>query len=113
MKADPKLHVTDAQIEAYKKQSKKNMGSRENTISEILAKTDELKNSFSNQIEAAKGKAKEAGIDVDETAGNKALQGDGDGGRIQESGDDNTSTIKHLPKDTKTSVDVKLKSYLL
>ncbi|MFA0814201.1 MAG: hypothetical protein ACC608_00265 [Anaerofustis sp.] len=86
VKADPNLHVTDAQIEAYKKQSKKNMGSRENTISEILAKTDELKNSFSNQIEAAKGKAKEAGIEVDETASNKTLQGDGDGGRIQESG---------------------------
>ncbi|MFA0814299.1 MAG: hypothetical protein ACC608_00755 [Anaerofustis sp.] len=85
VKADPNLHVTDAQIAAYKKQSKKNMGSRENTISEILAKTDELKNSFSNQIEAAKRMAKEAGIDVDETAGNKTLQGDGDGGRIKES----------------------------
>ncbi|MFA0816194.1 MAG: hypothetical protein ACC608_10455, partial [Anaerofustis sp.] len=76
VKADPNLHVTDAQIAAYKKQSKKNMGSRENAISEILAKTDELKNSFSTKIEEAKGKAKEAGIEIDETASNKTLQGD-------------------------------------
>ncbi|MFA0814254.1 MAG: hypothetical protein ACC608_00530 [Anaerofustis sp.] len=98
VKADPNLHVTDAQIEAYKKQSKKNMGSRENAISEILAKTDELKTSFSNQIEAAKGKAKEAGIEVDETASNKALQGDGDGGRI------NTNIKEHGQLDAEENV---------
>ncbi len=113
VKADPNMNVTDAQIEAYKNQSKKSMGSKENAIAQILIKTDELKSTLSNKIDEAKAQVKAAGIDVDETANNKALQGDGDGGRIQESADDNTSTIKHLPIETKTSVDVKLKSYLL
>lgn len=85
VKADPNMKVTDAQIEAYKQQSKKSMGSRENAIAQILIKTDELKSTLSNKINEAKGRVKEAGIDVDETASNKALQGDWDGGRIKES----------------------------
>ncbi len=93
VKADPNMKVTEAQIEAYKKQSKKNIGSRENAIAQILIKGDELKSTLSNNIDEAKGRVKAAGITVDETTGNRMLQGDGDGGRIKGNITDETQNV--------------------
>ena len=80
VKADPNMKVSDAQIEAYKQQSKKNMGSRENAIAQILLKGAELKGMIGGLIEKGKVAGLVNGGDGGEaTAKNKALQGDGDG----------------------------------
>ena len=106
VKADPNMKVTEAQIEAYKQQSKKSMGSRANAIAQILIKTDELKSTLSNKIDEAKVKVKEAGIDIDETTNNKALQGDGDGGRIQESGQLSTAPESSVTPSVRENADL-------